>query len=112
MRFERGKDPRHSMDIGLKATAPIVYRLLVEDHSYENSFGTSNPEKNSYAIGISDVRTKEILRNIQYHPQGVHNYYVEFMDKEGRIFSGISPLSHYAGQAIQYRGEVFLIPEV
>ena len=106
MRFERGKDPRSSMRIGHVATAPIVYRLLFEEPL------DPDVQKYSKAIGIGPERTKEILRNIHYHPQAVHNYYVEFIDVEGNIFSGISPLSEYAGKIIQYQGEIYLIPEV
>lgn len=107
MNFERGKDPRSKMEIGHTATAPIVYRLLFEEPL---ALGESR-QRYSQAIGMSSERTAEILRNIQHHPQAVHNYYAEFMDKEGRIFSGISPLSEYSGKVVQYRGEIFLIPE-
>lgn len=112
MNFERGKDPRSKMEIGHTATAPIVYRLLIEDFSLEESFQDGSPPKESHVIGLSDDKIKNILRNIKYYPQSVHNYYVEFTDKEGRILSTLCPLSEYSGKVIQYRGELFLIPEV
>ena len=32
MKFERGKDPKEAMEVGMRSRAPIVYRLLfIED---------------------------------------------------------------------------------
>lgn len=99
MLFERGKDPKEAMEVGLRARAPIVYRVLRQ-------------EDNNSLIGISSSQIVSIFMNLQYDNKRVLNYWVEMMDKEGRIFSGISPLANYAGKIIKYRGDFYHIPEL
>ena len=50
--------------------------------------------------------------NLQYNPKVILNYFVEFMDKEGKIFSGTTSLANYAGKIIKYRGDFYYIPEL
>ena len=99
MKFERGKDPKEAMEVGMRSRAPIVYRLLfIED--------------GDTLIGVSSSQVVSILMNLQYFPRHVLKYHVEFMDKEARIFSGTTPLANYAGKIVKYQRDFYHIPEL
>lgn len=104
MRFERGKNPMDSMEVGLRAKAPIVYRILAMTEDVPSG-------QEEYVVGLPSSTIENILPNLKYHPENVKRYYVEMQDKEGRIFSGISPLSQYAGGFIKYREKYYFIPD-
>ena len=103
MRFERHKDPMDSMEVGLRAKAPIVYRILALTEDVVAG-------QEEYVVGLPSATIKNILPDLKYHPENVKRYYIEMQDEEGRIFSGISPLSEYSGKFIKYLGEYYYIP--
>ena len=102
MRFERNRDPRHSMDVGAIATAPIICRLLWDSQLSE----TGHPGE--HVVRVPDMDVPGCLERLE---NKLDHYYLDFKSKDGKIFSGIDPIGNYAGKHVQYEGKLYLIPK-
>jgi hypothetical protein len=97
MQFERGLDPKEAIGIGLKANAPIIDQLYIEDISMDGERGTWTKEL--HAINHSDV--PQTLIEIEMGQLPAEQYHFE---EEQPIF-GNAKLKHlrdYSGKCVKY----------
>ncbi len=106
--FERGKDPKESMDIGLTEKAAIVHALLYIDRAPSWEGSSAGTE---ILVRMNSFKIPEILQSIVEDPKKVLKYFVEFITKDGYISSGNQDyLKYFAGTYVQYKNKIYLIP--
>lgn len=97
MKFERGLDTKESIGIGLKANAPIIENLFLEDITVEYETGLTGKELN--IVNHSDV--SQTLGEIEIGQLPADQYHFE----EEQPMWGNANLKHlkdYAGKYVKY----------
>jgi len=97
MKFERYQNPKDAIGIGLKANAPIIDGLFIEDITLDSMQG--NYTKELHAINHSDV--PQTLREIEMGELPADQYHFE---EEQPIFgnANLKHLKDYAGKYVKY----------
>ena len=97
MEFERHQNPKDAIGIGLKATAPIIDSLFLEDITVNGESGMYTKEL--HAVNHSDV--PQVLRDIEMGEIPADQYHFE----EEQPKFGNAKLKHlvdYVGRYVKY----------
>ena len=107
MDFERGRDVKEAIDIGIFAKAPIVHSILLV---HKVPAWVSDSPRDEALIREDSDNYHRILKEVSEGKRKTRKVYVEFIDKEGKIYSGKSPLECYQGRYVRYQDKLYSIP--
>ena len=107
MNFERGKDIKKTLNVGVYKTSPDVFSIM----DYSNALANSGPSNiNHSACGC-------ILQEIVEGRANPENYYFyEILERDSiindieKIDSNLTPIAKYRGRYVKYKNQLFLIP--
>jgi hypothetical protein len=117
MDFERGKDPKEIMDIGLKAKAPIVIGIStnrLEIKSIEISFGGMANRFPGKADLVRDPIDEEYwektLERLVIGEISTETIALTLFDRKESL-QLFKTATHFGGMNVLYKDKLYLIPE-
>ena len=101
--FERGEDPKKTMDIGARKNAPVLAKIVFDawDGGFvKKRYNTS--ATHDYLQKLADGNFDEMAGGAYRHPTRVFFYF-----EDGEYYKNYKDI---AGKVIRYEDDVYIIP--